>query len=137
VALLAATAAGAAWLVRRDPTHVPRPALGATLLEETIDLPAAGVSRRLRVNGPGTLVVAVVPPEGKAVRVALGPAQPVERAPVDAPDPATTTTWTARRGDPPRSQVTLVAGLYVLRLEPEGGAAAGAVALTVRASPEH
>jgi hypothetical protein len=137
LAFLAAVLGATFWLVMRKPSNPPRPAFGAYVLDEAVDVPDGGVSRRLRVPVPSKLEIALAPADGKALRVLLGPAQPPERSPVDAPDPEHTTTWTAKAGDPPHVQVTMVPGLYVLRLEPAAGGAAGRVGLRVRSlAPE-
>jgi hypothetical protein len=132
VALLAIALGGGYALFARSPEGRPRPPLRDVLLDEGVPVPKAGVSRRLRVPEPRTLEVSLVPAAGTAVRASFGPAQPPERSPVDAPDAERTTAWLAKPGDPPRRLVTLVPGLYVLRLEPEGDAPAGVVGLRVR-----
>jgi hypothetical protein len=135
VALLAVTLGGGYALFRRKPESPPRPAVGAIVLDEAVDVPKVGVARRLRIAEPRTLEVALAPAAGTTVRASFGPAQASERSPVDEPDPERTTTWSAKPGDPPRTLLTLIPGLYVLRLAPEGDAPAGLVGLRVRADP--
>jgi hypothetical protein len=129
------TLGGGFLLFRRKAEMPPRAATSAVVLDETLDVPAGGVSRRVRVAAPSVLEFTLAPRAGTAVDATFGAAQPVERSPVDAPDPAGATTWTASAGDPPRTRLTLVPGLYVLRLSGPGDAAAGPVGLRVRSLP--
>jgi hypothetical protein len=126
--LLAAIVAG--WLlVRRPADATPRPEPGDVLLSE--DLPAAPVSRRLRVKMPCTLRVEVGLPAGSRAAVAIGPPQPVERSAADEPDPDAAKRWTVASGDAAHDEPVLAPGLYVLRVVPEGGT--GSMRLRVRA----
>jgi len=120
------------FLVRRPDAPPPRPEPGDVLLSE--EVPLSPLSRRVRVKMPCTLRVEVGVPPGATAAASLGVPQPREKSPEDSPDPETARRWTAEAGAKPHDEVVLAAGLYVLRIVPEG-AGAGTMTVKVRALP--
>ena len=129
--LLGAALVGGYFLVRRPDAPPPRPAPGDVLL--ALDAPVAPLSRRIRVKMPCTVRVQVDLPAGVAAEVSLGPPQPQEKSPEDAPDPDAARRWKVESGKP-HDEIVLAAGLYVVRVVPEA-AASGTMKVHVRAMP--
>jgi hypothetical protein len=130
--LFVLAAGGAAVLALRRDAPPPRPAEGAVVLDEPVELRGEPVVRRLRVLGPSVLTIDVQgAPSGTSV--AFGPAAPIEQG--DVSDPAATTRWAPDGAAAHRTLPVYPTGMYVLRLDPPAGSARARLRVTRTEGP--